>query len=98
MEESSQYVPCNPAVVAHRLAAVRHALGLSKAELADMLEIDRSSYTKIEKGVKALLPRNAYKLFKLYGVDMNFIYLGQVGGLPSKLSSKVINHLNKETV
>jgi len=85
--------PWEAPMIARRLAAAREALGMTKAELADMLEIDRSSYTKIEKGAKPLLPRDAYRLWQLYGIDLNFIYLGQLGGLPVSLSSKVTRHL-----
>ena len=73
---------------------MRKALGMSKAEFADMVGIDRSSYTKIEKGTKPLLPKDAYRIWQLYGIDLNFLYLGQVGGLPSSLSSKIVQHLN----
>ena len=56
---------------APRLTAAREALGLSKAEFADIIGIDRSSYTKIEKGLKPLLPRQAHRIWQLYGIDMN---------------------------
>lgn len=82
--------------VAHRLVAIRTALNLTKAEFSDAIGIDRSSYTKIEKGAKPLLPPSAYRIYQLYGIDMNFIYLGQVGGLPGNLSKAVIAALNGE--
>lgn len=82
---------------APRLIAAREALGLSKAEFADNIGIDRSSYTKIEKGLKPLLPREAHRIWQLYGIDLNFIYLGQVGGLPANLSSKVMQNLKAAT-
>ena len=81
-------------MVAPRLRALREALGLTKAEFADRIGIDRSSYTKLEKGEKALQPDRAFRIFQLYGADLNYIYLGQVGGLPQSLSAKVIAHLN----
>lgn len=85
-------------MVAQRLVALRAALGLNKADFADIIGVDRSSYTKIEKGVKPLLPAAAYRIYELYGVDMNYVYLGQVGGVPSRLSKTVISHLNAETL
>ena len=94
MEESASQDAWELVMVARRLAAARLALGLTKAEFADIIGIDRSSYTKIEKGLKPLLPPTARAIFRLYGVDMNYFYLGQLGGLPSNLSSKVIAHLN----
>lgn len=93
MEELSAMQPIHPLLVARRLTAIRAALGLNKADFADSLEIDRSSYTKIEKGQKPLLPKDAYRIFERYAVDLNFIYLGQVGGLPAKLSKSITSHL-----
>lgn len=84
-------------MVARRLIAAREALGLNKADFADVIGIDRSSYTKIEKGVKPLLPREAHRIWQLFHVDLNYLYLGEVGGLPSHLSSKVIANLRKLT-
>lgn len=87
--------PWEAPMIARRLTAVREALGMSKSELADALGIDRSSYSKIEKGAKPMLPKDAYRLWQLFGVDLNYVYLGQVRGLPAELSSKVTTHLNR---
>lgn len=84
-------------MLAPRLIAAREAIGLNKADFADMIGIDRSSYTKIEKGEKPLLPREASKIFRLFRVDLNYLYLGELGGLPPHLSSKVIASLKKAT-
>ena len=81
-------------MVTPRLIALRVALGLSKAGFADMVGIDRSSYSKIEKAHKPLLPKDAHRIWELYAVDMNFLYLGRLDGLPSSLSAKVIANLN----
>lgn len=97
MEESPNLEPWEPEKLAKRLIAVRKALGLTKAEFADLIEIDRSSYTKIEKGEKPLLPNYAFRVWQLFAVDLNFLYLGQLGGLPVSLSSKVISFLNHPT-
>lgn len=97
MEESPHTDPWEPEMCAPRIIAAREALGLTKAEFADMIGIDRSSYSKIEKGAKPLLPREAHRIWQLYGIDLNYIYLGQVGGLPSSLSSKVIARLKAAT-
>ena len=98
MEESQRPAPFEPLMVARRLKALRTTLGLSKAEFADIIEIDRSSYSKIEKGTKPLLPYSAYRIYELYGVDMNFIYLGQVGGVPEKLSKQLMSFLSGQQV
>lgn len=81
-------------MVTPRLIALREALGLSKAEFSDIVGIDRSSYSKIEKANKPLLPKDAHRIWELYAVDMNFLYLGRIDSLPSSLSAKVIANLN----
>lgn len=95
MDESPSTQPTDKHLVARRLHAVREALGLKRSEFADIIGIDRSSYTKIENGIKPILPETAYRIFELYGVDLNFIYLGQVGGLPESLSRSVTTALSK---
>ena len=47
MAESKPLEPWEPVVLAPRLIAAREAIGLNKADFADMIGIDRSSYTKI---------------------------------------------------
>ncbi|HBT37592.1 MAG TPA: XRE family transcriptional regulator, partial [Hyphomonas sp.] len=91
MEESSMPLRTDPVMVTPRLIAVREALGLNKAEFADRIGIDRSSYTKIEKAEKPLLPQFAFRIWELWGVDMNYIYLGRLDNLPGHLSEKVTN-------
>ena len=95
MKESTPETSVDPEKVAERLVAVRAALGLDKASFSDIIGIDRSSYTKIEKGIKPLLPPYAFKIYQLYSIDMNFIYLGQLGGLPQSLSKDIITHLTR---
>ena len=82
-------------MVTPRLIALRTALGMSKSEFADAIGIDRSSYSKIEKANKPLLPKDAHRIWQLYGVDMNFLYLGQIGGLPVNLSTKIMAALKQ---
>lgn len=84
-------------MVSPRLQLVREALGLSKAEFADRIGIDRSSYTKIEKAEKPLLPHIAFKIWELYGVDMNYIYLGRMDGLSARVSSQLTSAANHLT-
>lgn len=94
MDETHHLQPTSPLLVARRLTALRSALGINKADFADAIGIDRSSYTKIEKGEKALLPPKAYEIFTKYRADLNYIYCGELGGLPNHLSSKITKHLN----
>ncbi|MBM1556689.1 helix-turn-helix transcriptional regulator [Sulfitobacter mediterraneus] len=96
MEESSETELADPQMVTPRLIALREALGLGKGEFADSIGLDRSSYSKIEKANKPILPPTAQKIWKLYGVDMNYIYLGRVDTLPAHLSSKITKTLTAQ--
>lgn len=93
MEEPLEMQPWYQTNTARRLIAVREALSLTKAQLADRLGYDRSSYTKLEKGEKQLLVQEVYKIYRLFGVDPNFFYLGLLGNVPASLSSKIADHL-----
>jgi transcriptional regulator with XRE-family HTH domain len=97
MEESFKLEAAEPEMVSPRLIALREALGLSKAEFADAIGIDRSSYSKIEKANKPILPPLAYRIWQLYGVDMNYIYLGRVETLPAHLSSQITKRMTAHT-
>lgn len=68
----------HPARVALRLAALREALGMSKTDFADAIGVDKSSYTKIEAGRKALTHYMAHRVCVLYGCTMEFLYRGQI--------------------
>ena len=92
MSDSPKILPTDPVMVTPRLILVRESLGLSKAEFADQIGIDRSSYTKIEKAEKPLLPHTAFRIWELYGVDLNFIYLGRRDGLTASMSSKLTKY------
>lgn len=79
-----------PEMVTPRLINIRNAFGLTKAEFADRIGVDRSSYTKMEKAEKPVLPRVAFAIWKQFGADMNYIYLGRMDGLSENLSKKLI--------
>lgn len=68
----------HPARVAQRLVALRAALDLGPSEFADCVAIDRSSYTKIEKGQKPLGQYMAHAIAVRHGVSMEYIYRGRV--------------------
>jgi DNA-binding XRE family transcriptional regulator len=66
----------HPKRIAPRLAALRHALGMSRAQFADSVEINRSSYTLVEDGRKVLNHRMAYAIAVRHGVSMDYLYRG----------------------
>ncbi|WP_118136398.1 helix-turn-helix domain-containing protein [Oceanicella sp. SM1341] len=82
-----------PERVGPRVTALREALGLTKAEFADSIELDRSSLTKIENGKKELTLRTAENIAVLYGVGMDFVYRGDLSDAPLDLRSRLIDGL-----
>jgi DNA-binding XRE family transcriptional regulator len=97
MDDSTTILPTDPVMVTPRLILVRESLGLSKAEFADRIGMDRSSYTKIEKADKPLLPHIAFKIWELFGADMNYIYLGRRDGLTESMSRKLTAYETSRT-
>ena len=83
-------------MVMPRLIAIRLSCELSKAEFADRIGVDRSSYTKMENGDKPILPHIASRIWEQFGVDMNYIYLGRMDGLSKNVSSKLIKALKHQ--
>ncbi|WP_170295004.1 helix-turn-helix domain-containing protein [Paracoccus aestuariivivens] len=79
-----------PQKVGPRISAVREALELSKAEFADSIEFDRSSLTKVERGVMGLDIAVGEKISAVYGVGLDFIYRGDLADLPPELRPKVV--------
>ncbi|MEM6623895.1 MAG: helix-turn-helix transcriptional regulator [Pseudomonadota bacterium] len=70
--------------VAGRLTAARTVLGLSPSELADQILYDRGSYTKVEKGERDFPLSAAWRLYRLHGFSLDYIYDGKAHGVPSQ--------------
>jgi transcriptional regulator with XRE-family HTH domain len=68
----------HPERVAIRLTALREALGLSRAQFADAVGINRSSYTLVEDGRKPLNHRMGYHVAVRFGVTMDYLYRGHI--------------------
>ena len=89
--------PIHPILVGRRLLAICQALDMPRAYLADSIGLDRSSFTKMIQGKKPLLPTEAWKIYRLYRIDLNFIYCGHLDGVPEHLSRKLTTALNSLT-
>lgn len=82
-----------PPAVGKRLRAFREALCMSQAEFADAIGLDRSSMTRIEKGNAGLSIRTGMIVRRLYGVGLDFIYMGDLSDLPFDLRAAVLDKL-----
>ncbi|WP_080517359.1 helix-turn-helix domain-containing protein [Cereibacter sphaeroides] len=85
----------NPVRVGLRLTAMRETLGLSKAQLADSVGLDRSALTRIEKGEEGLSITKAALIADLYDFGLNYLYRANVQDTPSSLRHQLLAELHK---
>lgn len=67
--------------VGYRLSVIRKAFGFEKSEIADLLEIDRPSWTLFETGKRVITYERAMRIYNRFGIGLDFIILGRVQGL-----------------
>lgn len=87
--------PFHPIEVGHRLEALRNHHGMTKAEFAASVQIDATSYGRIEKGLKPLKADMAFRVAERWGVSMDFLYRGRLTELPSSLADSLMSRLTK---
>ncbi len=59
-----------------RIRELRKSLELTQAFVAEYLEMNRSSYNKLENGVRELKAEELEKLSKVFGVSTDYIFEG----------------------
>ena len=79
----------DPIAVGARISALRELHGLTKSQLADMIGLDPSSQTKMEKGSKPLLPVYAVRVSEIFGVTLDFLYLGDLSGVRFDIAAQL---------
>lgn len=85
--------PFDATQVGRRLTALRLHHGMTKGEFANSVEIDQTSYGRIEKGLKPLKADMAYRIAERWGVSMDFLYRGRLTELPSNLADSLMRNL-----
>lgn len=88
--------PFHPVAVGRRLKALRDYREKNKAEFADSVGIDRTSYGRIEKGLKPLKADMAYRIAERWGVSMDFLYRGRLTELPDSLADSLMKALTQD--
>lgn len=66
---------------------------MSKAQFADAIGLDRSTLTKVEKGVVGLPIAIGERIAALYGCDLDFIYRGELSDVPLELRPRLMVNL-----
>jgi len=70
--------------VAARLTLVREALAMSRAQMADHLNVARPSWTMFETAKRDLPLAVAWRIFTVHGFSPDFLYAGLLRGVPAE--------------
>lgn len=84
----------NPERVGERVTALREALGKSKAQFADAIQLDRSSLTKIEAGSKGLDIAVGARIAEMFGAGLDYLYRGLLTDVPESLRVQVMAEIH----
>lgn len=87
----------NPVEVGKRLRALRLSLGMEGKDFAEVIDVDPSSYSKIENGKKPLRSGMAFRAAERFGVSMDFIYRGDLSRMPADQRAAILSHLGGHT-
>lgn len=78
-----------PERIGARLKLLREALNLTPSEMADMLGIERTYWSRFEGGKRAITEPFAALLVDRFGVSLDFLILGRWDRLPFDLAAKM---------
>jgi len=85
--------PFDTVEVGRRLTALRMHQDMTQGDFASSVEIDATSYGRIEKGKKVLKADMAYRVAERWGVSMDFLYRGRLTELPPKIADNLMKIL-----
>lgn len=83
-------VEMRPERIGHRLKLLRMSQGLSPAEIADMLDIERTYWSRFEGGKRPITESIAALLVDRFGVTLDFIILGRWDKLPFDVAQQML--------
>ncbi|MFS8181470.1 helix-turn-helix transcriptional regulator [Pseudovibrio denitrificans] len=78
---------------ATRLRAVRKYFGMNQKDFAANADIQYKSYNQWESGDFRVSIPGAIKLRERYGISMDFIYIGNIDALPTKMANELMSIL-----
>lgn len=91
-----RHSPFHPIAVGRRLTALREYHGKNRADFAESVQIDATSYGRIEKGLKPLKADMAFRIAERWGVSMDFLYRGRLTELPESLADALMKNLTND--
>lgn len=75
--------------IAQRLRATRTALGLNARALCQAVELGESTYSQWERGLRFPEVLQMLPLCDRFGLTLDWIYRGHIGGLSYDLAEKI---------
>lgn len=78
-----------PERIGYRMMLLREALELKPSEIADILGIQRTYWSRSERGHRAITEQMAAALVERFGVTLDFLILGKWDKLPLDLAEKM---------
>lgn len=76
-------------MVGSRLQMTRIALGKTQAELARVLLISPQRWNNYERGARPIDIEFAIRLCERFSITLDWLYRGQMGGLPYELAQRL---------
>ncbi|MCV6576292.1 MAG: helix-turn-helix domain-containing protein [Cohaesibacter sp.] len=81
--------------IALRLRAARAYFDMSQKEFAEAADVQQKSYNQWESGDFRASIQGAIKLRERYGISLDFIYVGNMDALPTKMSNALTSILRE---
>lgn len=79
----------SPEAIGKRMKQLREAYGLKSSEIADQISIDRSHWTRFEKGQRPVSNECAWKLVQRFGITLDWLMVGRIDKLPYEVAEKL---------
>lgn len=83
-------LPYSPGEVGKRIAALREGLGVHQAEMARQIGVLPAELSAWENGVRRPSIAKARPLVDLYGVTLDWLFLGDPSNLPHRIARIVL--------
>lgn len=79
----------SPEAIAHRLEAVRAALGLKQVDFCRRAGVATNTYNQWKAATRTPDLAEAKKLVREFRLTLDYIYLGDASGLPARIAVAV---------
>ena len=79
----------NPVRIGMRLRMLRLAVGKSKKEMAEALDMPIAYWGRFEAGQRVITHQFAARIYAHFGATLDYIYLGRENTLPLELAARL---------